>query len=101
MLNNITCLIYRYFDRIYLILYLINVRSYLNRLLRRKIRSERSTIYSSQDAIAIDYSIKLSDITKIVTIINITLTITNSTRLKTSSTSFISDIHDISNNDFK
>ena len=85
----------------YLILYLINVRSYLNRLLRRKIRSKRSTIYSSHDDIAIDCSIKLSDVIRIVITINTTLTTTNSMRFKMSSTSFISDIHDISNNDFK
>ena len=85
----------------YLILYLINVRSYLDRLLRRKIRSKRSTIYSSHDDIAIDCSIKLSDVIRIVITINTTLTTTNSMRFKMSSTSFISDIHDISNNDFK
>ena len=85
----------------YLILYLINVKSYLNRLLRRRIKSKRSTIYLSHDAIAIDYNIKLSNVTKIVTIISITLTTANLIRFKISLTSFISDIHDILNNDFK
>ena len=85
----------------YLILYSINVKSYLDRLRRRVIRSERSIIYSSQDAIVIDYNIKSSDEARIVTTNNTILTIANSIRSRTSSTSFISDIYDIRNNDFK
>ena len=81
--------------------YSINVKSYFARLLRRRIKSERSTIYSSYDAIAIDCNIKLNNVTKIVITSNITLTATNLTRLKTSLISFISDIHDILNNDLK
>ena len=85
----------------HLILYSINVRNYLNRLRERVIRSERSIIYSSQDAIVIDYNIKLSDEMRIVTTNNIMLTITNSIESRTSSMSFISDIHDTRNNGFK